>query len=610
MLGADMIKAEVALEDSEWLQYIDALQANGDIATAAETWEAQKSHLGAKEDLAESFWMTGVRLYVALGKPQKAQNLAFECYDHTTLFNPEVLVLVITAWAKSQSPTAAVKAWVCYLALRRRLEKTEDEQTLLNVLGRVSAALLEAGQHDLALAVFKDMFVLSAKSPADSWRIFQRMVEKSQGSPNPSEDIVTKVGLSSLAILPRSFQNKFFFASWIKWLLGEGKVEEAAMVVELMYERGVRPDARHLNGIVAAWFRKGSPDARQEAESTAWTMIQSRIELVQTRSPQQDADGEWTAKSQTPVEMRRTPTFLRRGAPAATIETFSILLQFYTRRSRSTEASHLTEVMTGPAQMQPNSFIMNHWLYASLRSGQYHDVWRKYSTLKQTIAPDLETFAALWDTVKAYHATPAARDGSFPDGRVLFAEMQQWFRGLDEKKRPAVVADLSPELYEQIIRSFCLSSDPAGIVCALYGLRESFDMLPHEEVTRLIVVSLARSFWSEFVAPSSRARGLRVVRQRHYQSAVKILTEIVVDMMDKKIEEDDTIDPVQIEDVESRPAQELRFDVLTSILRMVIEKVSKDPDNIEQDIMQVAQQMNISVPVDVLVHGDSKGARP
>ena len=76
-----MKDADVSLDDKEWIEYIDALRATGDVATAAEAWEAQRSRLGIKDELAELFWITGVRLYVQLGKPQKAQRVAFECYD-------------------------------------------------------------------------------------------------------------------------------------------------------------------------------------------------------------------------------------------------------------------------------------------------------------------------------------------------------------------------------------------------------------------------------------------------------------------------------------------------------------------------------------------------
>lgn len=603
MLAKDMFRADVALEDKEWIKYIDALRADGDIAAAAETWEAQRSRLGVKDDLAKEFWVTGIQIYVALGRPHKAQTLAFECYDHTTIVDPAVLVMVISAWAKSKNPTAAERAWFCYLELRRRLESSENDNTVLSVLGQVSSVLLEAGRTELALAVFKDMFMLKAMSPGDSWKVFQEVAKNAQATQSPTEDLVSQVGLATLAVVPRWFHNKFFFASWIKWLLGEDKVDKAALVVELMYERGVKPDARHLNGLIAAWLRDGSPSARQKAETTAWMMIQARIDLVQKRSSPEA--GTEPAKSETPPEVKQTPFFLRRGAPAATVETFSILLLHYTRRSDFANANHLTDVMTLSAQIKPNSFIMNHWLYASLRTGQIPDVWRKYCTLSHSISPDLETFAALWDTAKTHYGSPAAHNQKFPDARTLYAEMQGWLETLDAKKRKSARAEFSAEFYEQIIRCFCLSYDLHGTLCALYGLRDWFDMLPHEEITRLIIMQVARSFAAAFARiSSSSGRNRRVSKTSQYQSAVKTLTEIVVAMMDKRIEEAD-IDPEAYSDLESREAQQLRLDVLTSFLAMVIEKKSSqdDPDLVQQ-ISEVAAQMMTAVPTDILVRRD------
>ncbi|OAP63500.1 hypothetical protein AYL99_02727 [Fonsecaea erecta] len=612
MLGKDMMIADVPLEDKEWIEYIDALQAVGNIAAAAEAWEAQRPRLGLTEDLAELFWTTGVRLYVQLGKPQKAQRLAFECYDHTTMIDPEVLVMVISAWAKSQNPSAASKTWFCYLELRKRLEGREDQKTTLDVLGRVSSTLLDAGRTDLALAAFKDMFMLTAKSPTDSLRVFRELSKKASQSPSsPSEHLVSQIGLSSLALFPRNFHNKYFFAAWIKWLLGEGRTDEASLVVDLMYERGIRPDAGPLNGLIAAWFRQGSPTARQKAEETAWAMIQSRVELVQKRLSEADNPGATNLASS--IEGRRTPFFLKRGAPAATIETFSILLQHYTRRSDLASASHLTDVMTGSAQIKPNSFIMNHWLYASLRSGQIPDVWSKYSTLKQSISPDLETFAALWDTAKNCYAFPYRHQGGFPHARMLFAEMQEWFSSLDPKKKSATQADFSSELYEQIIRCFCLSSDPLGTLCALHGLSESFNMLPHEEVSRLIIMQVARSFASDFVPLSVRARGLRMKKNLQYQSAVKTLTEIMVAIGDKMVQEKD-VDPEAVEQVDSQPARELRLDVLSAFLCLVVEKRMKGAAAaaeegggggvLAREILHVAEEMRTPVPPEAVVLRD------
>lgn len=604
MLGADMIKAEVLFEDKESIEYIDALRTNGDIAAAVETWEAQRPRLGTRDDLAEFFWTTGVRLYVELGRPQKAQRLAFECYDHTTLVDPELLVLVISAWAKSQSESAADHAWFCYLELRERLDRREDDTTIRTVLGNISSILLEVGRTDLALAVFKDMFLLTTKSPKDSLRVFREVAKEASNSALLNEDTINKIGVSSLAVFPRSFHNKYFFTAWIKWLLGEGKVEDAALVVELMYERKIKPDAGPLNGIIAAWLRDGSPGARRKAEQTAWAMIQSRIALVEQRQSKVDPPT-GICQSEGPDELKQTPAFLRRGAPAATVETFSILLQYYTRRSDLTNANHLTDVMTASAQIRPNSFIMNHWLYASLRSGQIPDVWIKYSTLKTSIPPDTETFAALWDTAKTHYGSYAANNQRFPDVRTLFAEMQAWFQGLAAKQRAAADADFSAELYEQIIRCFCLSSDPEGTLCALYGLKESFDMLPHEEVTRLIIMQVARSFPSEFdfVARPSHSRGQRRLKNLQYQSAVKGLTEIVVAIMDRMLQEKE-LDTTAVADVESKAAQELRLEVLTAFLYLVLEKKLKGAGEVSQSVSQVAELMKTNVPMEALVHRD------
>ena len=602
MLGKDMMKADVSLEDKEWIDYIDALQATGDVAAAAEAWEAQRPRLGVKDEFAELFWIAGVRLYVQLGKPQKAQRLAFECYEHTTMMNPEVLLMIISAWAKSQNPSAAVRTWYCYLELRTKLETREGEKTTLDILGRISSILLEANRRDLALAVFKDMIMLTAKTPQDSLKIFRDLSGAVSSASFPNEDLVGQIGLSSLVDFPRKFSNKYFFAAWIKWLLGEGRVDDAALVVELMYERGIKPDAGPLNGVVAAWFREGSSVGREKARETAWVMIQSRIEVVQNRLPQTGSSK--PAGSMTPRARRQTPSFLRRGAPAATIETFSILLQHYTRRSDLSNASHLTDVMVGSAQIKPNSFIMNHWLYSSLRSGKASEVWTKYSSLKQSIAPDLETFAALWDTAKTAYAYSHRHAGGFPNARRIFAEMQAWSRELESRKKVSVGADFSPELYEQIIRCFCLSSDPQGTLCAMHGLKESFNMLPHEEVSRLIIMQVARAYASDFI-PQPPAKTLRMKKNMQYQSAVRILTEIVVAISDKMVHVKD-VDPEAVAEVESQPAQELRLNVLSAFLGLVMEKRMKGAslDDVVQRIAAVAEEMGTSVPREILMQRD------
>ena len=83
-----------------------------------------------------------------------------------------------------------------------------------------------------------------------------------------NENDVNKVSLSVLKVLPRRFQNRFFYASWMKKLIGMGEVDSAALVIELMYERGVKPDSKHLNGIIAGWLREGNSKRTQQGGAT------------------------------------------------------------------------------------------------------------------------------------------------------------------------------------------------------------------------------------------------------------------------------------------------------------------------------------------------------
>jgi len=621
MLAKDMIKAEVSLTDEEWLQYIHALQTGGNIASAAEIWESQKSRLGVKGKVALEFWMIGVGLYVALERPQKAQRLALECYKRTGTVNPEPLIAVISAWAQTRSANAEERAWACYLELRKRLESREAESETLSTLGRISSIFLENNRQQLALAVFKDMFMLRVRSPTDSWKVFKTVSKQVGDSESAREEQISKIGLASLAFLPKSFHNKFFFASWIKWLLGEGQVDEAALVVELMYERGIRPDARHLNGIIAAWLRDGSPTAAEKAEATGWAMVRARIEMVRDRN----SEGGKASKPlllETTGQVRKVPVFLQRGAPPATIETFSILMVYYNRRSNAVSADFLSRTMMGQAEMNPNSFIMNHWMYASLRSGDIPEVWKTYTAFKPKVQPDLETYAALFDTAKVHFGSPAAHLNNVPSPRHLFREMVEWHTGLNHEQKKKAQEEFSTELYEQIIRCFCFTADLEGTLCALHGLHQTFNVLPHEDINRLIIMQIARSFPS-VLGPAERAhlrrrRGPLRVRGSHLKNAVKAVSEIVMAIMEKKIneqgldpdllrdtdpddeeeDEDDDGDDGDGEIFETPVAQALRLDVLTSLLCMVLERRSMAAVGAtvveNKDVVQVATSIATS----------------
>ncbi|KAL8669658.1 MAG: hypothetical protein Q9224_007724, partial [Gallowayella concinna] len=332
---------------------------------AVTQWEAEQHVLSSNEDLRESYWTLGVRMLVSQGEPQQAQEIAYTLLDDHGGKSTSILVPIIEAWNQLGKSSAYQKAWALYISFRERSgdsARMEDYDT-------VSMSFLKVGKKELGLAVFKDMMLARQDSNVDSTVLYKKalgIVGNLQSS-SVSSSQLNNVSLEAMTVLPRTFQNKFFYGSWIKKLLGMGEVDAAAAVVELMYERGTRPDPKHVNGIIGAWLRSGTAADRTKAETMAWAMIQERMNFAWRRRAQarkgDDAPKTSIGEGEDGVYI---PSSIQRIVPQATIETFSILLLYFLRRQKYAQVRHLRNLLE-PAEIRPNSYFMNHLLYAELR---------------------------------------------------------------------------------------------------------------------------------------------------------------------------------------------------------------------------------------------------
>ncbi|KAJ5876080.1 uncharacterized protein N7529_001664 [Penicillium soppii] len=566
------------------LFYIASLHDASATSLALEQWEAYQAELSQKKEDLEEYWKLGVRLFAADNNPQRAQDIALAFLANDRTRQPRVLIPVIIAWGRLAGKEAEVKAWALYLQLKIFL----GSEMTMEDYDQVSIGLLTAGRLDTAVAIFKDMMVTGQDPANDSTALYKAALGLAGNlhASSIDEHAVNKVSLSALKVLPRRFQNRFFYASWMKKLIGMGEVDSAALVIELMYERGVKPDSKHLNGLIAGWLREGNKLARDKAERLAWAMIQHRIDAVWKRFQ----PTEISPKLQVTHEAEsRMPRFMQRDVPPASIETFSILLLHYTRRGDDDMVKYLVKCL-GDAQIRPNSYFMNHLLFAELRKQNVRALWSKYQNMSVAIRPDLETYACLWDCAKIqFDRGRTAFDIGFPSARQLYANMMSWYSKLSPANQKATQEQMSKNLYDQIVRCFCLSKDVSGTLVAIHSMRSVFGFAPDETTVRMIVLQVARLAGVPADTPKRRLR--RLSSTPRSKENIGQVTRLLKLLSDRKAESL-RVQGLSIEQLDPDEMKQYQMEIMASLLRVVLSKTDDlDPAQIEGKLEVAAKEM-------------------
>ena len=586
-LSEDMLSAGKELHVYQRILYIEALQLQGRQNDAYKEWEKTKDDLGDDEQAIEEHGLLGARMFASGGDPEKAEKIALRYLKPEMSEESRILIPIIRAWVQRGDDISMKHAWALYLRFKAQVG---DNMTMKDY-DYITMSLLKSGRANLALAVFKDLMLTRERTNEGSLELYERaasLIGKSQSSAITPEDL-NKISLSGLIALPRRFQNKFFYASWMKKLIGMGEPDAAATVVELMYERGVKPDSIHLCGIVGAWLRTGSDREKRKAEKMAWAMILERLDLVNRRRYTPNTSDMPNAKG------IAVPLHLRRTVPPASIEAFCLLLQHYGRRGQD-ENVKLIQDCLAMAELTPNSFFINHLLYVDLRKGQHRSAWERYGRSFRRMKPDLETFACLWDCEKAHLDSLMIhpRD-EFPGPRRIMSDMMNWYSSLWLKRQQMVQEEFSQELHNQIIRCFSRAADLEGIIVALYAMRESFGLYPDEEAARTINIQVGRmGIGEEKKKPGRRRRGnpQREPNADRIARAFSILTE----------QRENYLAEAGLNDLQQCDAniqrEEFLF-ILAEFLRAVLRRTSVDADAVDASIERAAWEMGVSgVPMD------------
>ena len=589
-LTEDMLSVGKELNNGQKLLYIEGLRREGRQDDALSQWLKIKDDLGDDTRAIEEYELIGVRMFASTGDPERAEKIALNYLRPEKSEDSRILIPILSAWAQRGDGIGIRHAWALYLRFKAQV----GDNIMMEDYDNITMSLLNAGRSDLALAVFKDLILTGEKSDQGSMELYAKaasLVDKSQSSAITPDDL-NKMSLAALIALPKKFQNSFFYGKWLKRLLGMGEADAAATVIELMYERGVRPDSKHLNGIIGAWLRTGNDRDRETAEKMAWAMIHERLDYVKRRR-HRDAPG---TSNMPKVKNIDVPLHLRRTVSRANIETFALLLQHYGRRGQDDNV-RLMQNCLAMAEIPPNMYFINHLLYYDLRKGQHQVAWERYEEMFRTTRPDIETFACLWDCEKAHLDSLLIRSkDKFPGPRRLMSEMMSWYSTVHPGRRAEVREDFNAELYNQIIRCFSQATDLEGTVAALYAMKEKFGAYPDKEAARTVCIHLARIGIGE----EGKSKGGRVrkgnPRRKANVSRIAQAFELISDRREEYLTENGIGELVQCYDHVQR--EESLF-VLAEFLQAVLRTMAMDEKDVEGNIEKAAWEMGVGgVPME------------
>jgi len=484
VLGEDMSNANAPLSLPRKLLYIESMFVSGDRSIAVKEWEALRQF--SEDSLNyKGYCELGVRMFCQMGNVEQAFRIAelWDIHDHDPS-RFRILLPIIRAFLSAKDELSVHRAWALYI----RIQYNFGSQMTMEDYDAVTSMFLAANQPDLALGAFKDMMLTGTTSATlqNSSAQYTKIVGVDQlGSIAIEKRELDWENSRALANLPAQFNNRFFFGSWIKKLIGEGKLDAAKQVFDLMQARRIKPDAKHMNGLIGAWLRQGHETSRILAEDMAWKMIRARLDFVESRNSAS------AYKVASPGRVVATdnlgsnkPLVL---VPSATIETFAILIEQYRRRQKTELIPGLLDAMRS-AQVRPSTYFMNQLLLCDSRAHETGWAWNTYYTLTRetSVRPDSDTYEILWNLMmkatQLFRARGSAQPANFTTCRRLFADMME---------RGGRVA-LTRETYDLIILSFSHSLDQTGVAVALRALQRRFGMYPTMETTRVLVIQLAR----------------------------------------------------------------------------------------------------------------------
>ncbi|CZS94591.1 uncharacterized protein RCO7_06655 [Rhynchosporium graminicola] len=582
-LGDDMIRVGVFLDHDRRLMHFEATFIEGDQSRAILSWE----NSSIRKD--SQYWELGARMLAQHGEPEKALKAAVLCLQQSEASTSYRLLLpIIRAYLHQNTESSIKLAWAVYVRMRvsySQFMTMEDYDIITN-------SFLDANQSDLALGIFIDM-MLTGQSSASSEDSTSQYIAATgtHDELNSLEIVAHELNWQSpraLSKLPARMSNKFFMGKWMKKLIGNGDLDGAKKVLELMIDRQIVPSPIQMNGLIGAWFREGSEKNRALAEDMAWRMIQARNDFVKQRLlRQRRLDSRLRLR---PVESTDLPsTRILTPTPSATIETFSVLLSQYRRRQKAHRMGDLLEAFE-KSGIPPNTQFMNELLLTNRRAHDKDSALETYQTAteEQGISPDYNTYKVLWGLLKK--EVEPMRGRNRPSSSERYHRCRNLFADMVSKLPKPTTEKFPQDLYRLIVQTFSIAQDLPGTAVAIRALQRHFDAYPDSETARIVVLQLSRlGLMSELGKKKVRLNTNSSITQARIASVANILRQLK-DEREKSLVQQG----VSLTTLKGRALKEEALEILLDLLKFAERQVSSEAGQITaQKSQQTATLMGV-----------------
>jgi hypothetical protein len=478
----DMKSIGLNLTFAQKLSHLEGLYAKGETKEALEQWEAGYNLSGNLREGSHKpeFLELGVRLQLASGDLEKAEKVVTDLFGIYADWHTQLPLQVIFACVNAKDAQTSNRGFEVY----RRLSHFLGTRLSLQDYDSLLVAFLKASEPQHAASILNDMMSnqVIAREETDTAALDTMKRIKTIMAFCSSDEEINSIGLLALSAVPPSYCD-LLFVEWLRFLRSRNSADSTLKVLELMYERGIKPRSKHFNLMISSLFRTRNPEAVKQAEGIAWKMIDERISAP---SPRQMAH----------VAETNVPFFLTRSVPRATAATFLELLNHYAEARRWDALSDTKRVLEQYQWAPHGAGFLNAAIHAELLAGDYSLIWKRFRALHQSHGLETtghingRTYLHLWHSLRRCSYDPENRAEDTPTPRYLMAHMANWAStlssGVSFESETGRLRRGSDLLSSEISTCFLLSNDLLGQLVAINALYYVFGIAPTPKTAHVI----------------------------------------------------------------------------------------------------------------------------